>query len=157
MQGTVNGAVICVIAALLFSLCGCDSAGGGKKVGGVSSKWTAAHKGNPSEKGRRAEETRELVHKAHDELASGNLSPAFETASAAVATDPNDPYAIFVYAEALAANGDVFGSLRALERSLIKGFADKKMIYQSRHLSVIRKSTGFKELMAKYGMTQGTR
>jgi hypothetical protein len=157
MQGKVNGVALCTIAALSFALYGCDSPIGGRKGETGSSVWSSEQKGSPAEPARRSGETGQLVRKAHDELAMGNVAPAFDAASTAVDMDPNNPGALFVYAEALAANGDVLSALRALDRSLIKGFADKKMIYQSRHLAGVRKSTGFKELMAKYGMAQEAR
>jgi hypothetical protein len=156
MLGMVKRAAICTITALFFALSGCDSPTGGREGGTDSSVRSVQRKGNPAGLARRAGETGQLIRKAHDDFAVGNVSAALETASAAVDMAPNDPGALFVYAEALAANGDALGALRALDRSLTKGFAGKKMIYESRHIARIRKSTGFKELMARYGMARET-
>jgi tetratricopeptide (TPR) repeat protein len=135
--------------AVLALVSGCDKMSGASKQEPKSSQ--SAQQTSSPQQGVNAQE---IVTKAQAELSSKNYGQAVETARTAVNAEPKNAKALFVFAEAQGANGDVFGALKSLDDALKNGYDNKNAIYSSEYLEKARASAGFRELMTKYGLAQ---
>lgn len=98
--------------------------------------------------------TQDAVAQAQAEMVKKNYGQAVEILKPAANAEPKNAKALFVLAEAQGASADIFGSLKSLDEALKSGYDNKTAIYASEYLVQVRASSGFKELMAKYGMAQ---
>ena len=149
MRNLSSGLQILVAFALGCFVSGCD------QLSGASKQEAKPAQAAPQPASQTVADVQDSVAKAQSALSSKNYGQAVEAARVAVNADPRNPKALFVQAEALGANGDVFGSLKSIDDALRNGYDNKNAIYASEYLEKTRASAGFGELMRKYGMAQG--
>lgn len=141
--------MITISVAMVFFVSGCDQQSGASKQ---DAKPAQAVRQSPAP--QPVVDVQETVAKVQAALNSKNYGQAVETAHTAVAADPKNTKALFVLAEAQGASGDVFGALKSLDDALKNGYDNKNAIYASEYLGKVRATSGFNELMSKYGMTR---
>lgn len=79
-----------------------------------------------------------------------DYSQALKNAEAAEQAMGDDPVVLFVLAEARAAKGDTPGALETLDRALKTGFDNTALLMTDTHLTGLRETKGFRDLMTKY-------